>query len=86
VDVLFKNVKAINLPMVIDGLRVELAHTGTSRELVGSFSALELGDGRIYHVYGRNLQGHVVAGSLTHVEDDGEYHAPSRLIQELGSA
>lgn len=78
-DVLFKNVAWVNLPTLIDDLRIEVAPT---HEL--SPSLAELGEelsGRLVHlIRTRSGNGYVVAGSVTYAEDDGAYDDPSTLF------
>jgi len=69
VDLLFKDVHAINLISLLHGLRVTLS---------GPEAALDLPRGqKFYAISNSRFQGHVIAGSFSHREDEREFHEPS---------
>lgn len=76
-DILFKNVVEAHLTTYFDNLRVlellpgdaELAPFGT------------VGDRKVFKLLADNASGHVIAGSITHGEDDLEYYDPSPLLR-----
>jgi len=84
VDVLFKNVIRINLPTIIDGLRVREADEQTTAAILESLwteeGAYTTEDKHVFRVDGRNVSGFVVAGFVGAAEDEGEYHDPSALL------
>jgi len=80
VDVLFKNVAAINLPTLMDGITVELANEDTAQAIAGRSGSWSLGDRKVFIIRGNNYEGFVVAGSMVQAEDTLEYDAPSPLL------
>jgi len=80
VDVLFKDVAALNLPTLMDGITVELADEATTQDLAGRLGASSLRDRRVFSVRGNDYEGYVVAGIMVQAEDTLEYDAPSSLL------
>jgi hypothetical protein len=79
VDVLFKNVAAIHLPTILDGLAVSEATEGQKSELRVQVDPLRLEGRRVFVVRGTNFMGYVVAGVVASHEDEREYHEPSHF-------
>lgn len=78
IDILFKNVAAVDLPTVFDDPTVK--RTDTSDLPKDRLGALEPFDRSVYLVAGPRVNGTVVAGTMVWCEDDGEYHEPSSLM------
>lgn len=78
IDILFKNVKRMDLPTLMDDVEITIATEdqvpAAARDL-GSHRAA--GGGIVYRVAGRGFAGYVVAGFVGVVEDDGEFNEPS---------
>jgi hypothetical protein len=92
VDVLFSGVRSLNLPTLIDGLSIEESKEPAAVRDVGNLGAWSTGGERaslngykLYRLKGPDCDGHIVAASVTHLEDEGEYHEPTRLVQGPGS-
>lgn len=82
VEVLFKNVTAINLPTHLDGLTIEEPSDGDEQRLAIDFHpVLEPGQ-RIYRVRGLTYNGHIIAGAVFTAEDTGDYQDSSPLLRE----
>lgn len=81
VDVLFKDVAAINLPTNVDGLTIERADDAAAREAASTLDEPELRGRTVFAVRGRGCRGHVVAGAVFHHEDEGEFFDPSALLE-----
>jgi hypothetical protein len=74
-DILFKDVAEAHVLAYFDNLRVVEVRQGEA-----GFETSVIGNRTLYRLVGDNAVGHVVAGVVVHVEDDGEYHEPSSLI------
>jgi len=77
IDILFKNVGGIHLPINLDSLRISEAIEG---EVVDPPLALgmKVSKGRkLFVLRGSDFAGYVIAGALAWHEDAGEYHDPS---------
>ena len=84
VDVLFKNVFSINLPTVIEELRVAEADPHSARAILQSSSHeedLPVRDTRVFLLTGNGWNGVIVAGYVGVAEDTGDYDDPSSLVQ-----
>lgn len=78
VDLLFKDVSAINLVTTLDGVVIRLAEPKAIS--MPATLADVLGTRKIYQITTHGFSGHVVAGSFTSHEDEGEYYEPSALL------
>ena len=83
IDVLFKDAVSINIPMLIDDLRVDVLRESAVPDCI-NMGSHELSGRTIYSVRGVNCDGYVVAGYFGYVEDEGEYYEPSSLLQLPG--
>lgn len=81
-DVLFQNVKALKLPMVLDGLVVAEADSTESARVSAETGLLPSEDTVIFAIRTGAFEGYVVAGVCVAEEDGGEYFEPSRLWPE----
>jgi len=77
IDVLFKNVGAIQLPTNLDSLRISEGIEGEGTGLALGTNAKITKDRKIFVVRGSDFVGYVIAGAMASHEDDGEYHDPS---------
>ncbi len=82
VDVLFQNVKVLNLATLLPGLTVTEADEEQQRRIVDATGLLPDDEVRFYVVTGASYEGYVVAGVCVQVEDEGEYFEPSELWPE----
>jgi hypothetical protein len=79
VDVFFKNVAAIHLPTILDGLSVSEASAEETAELHIQVDPSRLEGRKVFAVRGSNFTGYVIAGVIAWHEDEREYHEPSRF-------
>ena len=79
IDILFKNVAAVHLPTILDGLAVSEATEGERSELHVQVDPSRLEGRKVFVVRGSNFMGYVVAGIVASHEDEREYHEPSRF-------
>jgi len=77
VDVFFKNVAAIHLPTIMDGLAVSEATDDGKSELDLQIDPSRLKERKVFVIRGYDFVGYVIAGAIAWHEDDGEYHDPS---------
>jgi hypothetical protein len=78
VDVLFQNVKAMNLPTQLDGLVVTEAGAAREIEIIEETGLLP-GEGTVFfEVESSGRIGFVVAGVVVEDEDEGEFFEPSK--------
>jgi len=77
IDVFFKNVAAIHLPTILDGLAVSEATDIERVELHLQIDPSRLEGRKVFVVRGSNFTGYVVAGVMAWHEDEQEYHEPS---------
>ena len=78
VDVLFQNVKAINLPTYLDGLIVTVAGPEAEKQITEATGLLPDSDTTFFEVDCSGRRGFVVAGVAVQDEDEGEVFEPSR--------
>ena len=83
IDVLFKNVAAIHLPTLFDGLAVAEATEMEKRELLVQVDSLRLEGRKVFVVRGSSFTGYVVAGVVAWHEDELEYYDPSHFSSSL---
>ena len=77
-DVLFKNVGAICMPMTFDSLSITECSIEGAHDLIQQ-SGTRIADRRFFAVSGNGWEGKVIAGAVVWHEDDKEYHEPSAL-------
>ena len=77
IDVYFKNVGAINLLTVLNGLEINEATAGDAIELQQEIAEAALDGRRAFFVGTGSFQGYVVASMVAWHEDGGEYDDPS---------
>jgi hypothetical protein len=79
VEIAFKDVRAIQIPTVVDELSIAVANAAA-----GADARARLGDdsttGIVYGLSGLAFQGYVIAGIAFGHEDDGDYWDPSPLL------
>jgi hypothetical protein len=73
VDVLFRDVAAIGLPTIFEGLSVVETSADQVRDLYIHLGSLPLQHRKVFVIRGTNFTGHVVAGAIFWHEDAG-YH------------
>jgi hypothetical protein len=73
IDVLFKNVAAVSLPTLFEGLSLAEATTDEARDLNIQLGALPIQKRKVFAIWGANFRGYVVAGAIFWHEDEG-YH------------
>ena len=82
-EILFKDVARIDLPTLVDDLEIDAVDEREVPASVLQLGADEMWDRTVYRVRGRNCLGYVVAGLVMSAEDEGEYNAPSSLLDVL---
>lgn len=83
VDILFQDVRAMELRCWFEG--IEIVEEETASFLARSPSRpVPMFDKeiRFYRLKGTGWEGFVVAGSVAHLEDDGEFFDPSGLLED----
>lgn len=78
VDVLFQNVKAMNLGTQLDGLVVSRADEPLAARITEETGLLPDEDALFFRVESADRTGYVVAGAMAEDEDSGEYFEPSK--------
>lgn len=76
VDVLFKNVAAIQMPTVFNGMTVRSTDAAPSLEL----GTLGRSERELFEITGDGVRGYVVAGIVVTHEDEGSHGDPSPLL------
>ena len=85
IDVLFKNVGAIELPTVLDGLTVSEATEG-DWSAIGPRVDQRYRTGRtLFVVRGSSFLGYVLAGFVNWHEDEAEYYEASQILTRPGA-
>jgi hypothetical protein len=83
VDVLFMNTKHINLPTVLEGLEIVDVTDSPEGDEISRAARISTGpETRLYMVISGSGTGHVVAGSVSFIEDEGEYWEPSAFTMD----
>ena len=77
VDILFKNVGAICLPMTFDGLTIVEAAENVAHDMWSRMHSVTLGSRKTFLISGSGFSGYVIAGSLAWHEDELEYYDKS---------
>jgi len=80
VDVLFKSVKSLQIPTLMNELHVREATTAEAAEIIPYLHDLELYDEKVFLVWGTNFRGHVVSDLAISAEDSEDFDAPSPLV------
>jgi hypothetical protein len=81
VDILFKNVKSVYLPTLLNDLSISKVQDATViTQLILQMPEFEVDDVNVYEVAGKNYKGFVVAGFCGWHEDDKEYNEPSAFL------
>jgi hypothetical protein len=80
IDVLFKNVAAVHLPTILDGLAVSEATEEEKTELHVQVGLTRLDGRKVFVVHGSNFMGYVIAGIVAWHEDEREHYEPSHFI------
>ncbi len=83
-EILFGNVARMDLPVLMDDVEVDAVGNADAPGHVLQPGAREMRERTVYRVRGNGFVGYVVAGVAVHGEDDGEYYAPSSLLDEPG--
>src|SRR6188474_2320144 len=76
VDVLFKDVVAVQIPTLINDLEV----LETDREVIAAAMRVDTHGQSTFIVRGRETDGYVIAGAVFHDEGDHAYYDPSPLL------
>jgi hypothetical protein len=79
IDVLFKNVAALHLPTMLNGLAISEATEDEKSKLDVRVDPLRLEGRRVFLVREQHFTGYVVAGVVAWVEDELEYYEPSHF-------
>ncbi len=80
VDVLFKSVTGMNLPATFQGLQVHSADLKEAAEMRLSKGSLGQLSRKFYKLTGDGWSGGILAGLMAWVEDQSDYHEPSKLM------
>jgi hypothetical protein len=83
IDVLFKNVAAISMPVLFDGLSICEVDKGRVRSLNSSVGALSYDGRKSFLLSGPSWEGFVIAGALVWHEEDAEHSSESKLLARL---
>lgn len=83
VDVLFKDVAALALPTLFDGLSISEATADEARNLNMPLGNKEIDGRKVLLVRGSNFLGYVVAGYLYWHEDEGDHFDESRFQESF---
>ena len=79
-DVLFKNVSGVCLPMNMPDLLIEEASPDEAAQLLAGAGVVQTRDRKLFRISGSGWSGYIVAGVVVWNEDDGEYSDPSPLL------
>jgi hypothetical protein len=79
VDVLFKDVAAMQLPTIFDGLSVVEASADEARGLNIQLGSLPLHGRKVFVIRGSNFEGYVIAGAVFWHEDEGQHFDESHF-------
>ena len=82
IDVLFQNVKALQIPTSLDGLVVTEADDELA-DRVESETGILREESRFFAIETTRGVGYIVAGVMVSKEDEGEYFEPSELWPDL---
>ncbi len=80
IDVLFQNVKVMNLPTLVDGLVVSVADAADQRRVAEATGFVPDKDTTFFMLGGAPApDSYVIAGVVVEAEDEREYFEPSEL-------
>jgi len=82
VDVLFKGVAAVKLCVEYSSLTIRKATSAESTSIANELRVVMAGKD-VFLLDGSECSGYVVAGSIEHSEDAGEYDEPSHVFSGL---
>jgi hypothetical protein len=77
VDVLFKDIAALQLPTAFDGLLITEASNDELLKLGPQLGSNSMVNKNVFLIQGSNYSGYVVAGSVFWHEDEGTYYDES---------
>ena len=80
IDIAFKNTKSINLTTIFNGLIIEVNDNLNELDMMKSDSSLV----REYRVKSDTIEGYVLAGDVSWLEDHGEFFDTSELLKDMG--
>lgn len=81
VDILFKNVALICLPMSFEDIRIEEVTFEEAKHFRIDTRWRNMKNRKFFRVSGENWQGYIVASTVVWHEDYHEYDAPSALLE-----
>lgn len=80
IDILFQDVRAVEMRFWFDGIVIEAADTEFLRAFASNAVAMVEPGNRVYSLRGDGWRGYVLAGILRTHEDHGDFDAPSALL------
>jgi hypothetical protein len=80
-DVLFKDAGWICLPSSMEGVTIAGVSFEVAGELLAKAGPVRTNERKLFKVEGAAQEGFVLAGAVVWVEDDGEYHDPTSLLE-----
>jgi hypothetical protein len=83
VEILFKAVAAMSVPTVMRELTVREASDLEREEILSTIVIDKPSEPRCFVLEGPGFAGWVIAGVMVTIEDEGEYHEPSSLLEGL---
>ena len=83
VDILFKDVAAMALPTLFDGLSVAETAKDEAHDLNIQLGAWPIQNRKTFAIWGANFSGYVVAGAVFWHEDEGYHFDKSYFEQSL---
>ena len=83
VDILFHNVRAVQIPTLMDSLRISIEAIRPLEEACGRFGVKATADCKLYALSSDQFSGLVIASNMTSHEDALEYGDPSFFAPAL---
>ena len=83
IDILFKDVAAMALPTLFDGVSVAETAKDAAHELNIQLGAWSIQNRKVFAIWGANFSGYVVAGAVFWHEDEGYHFDESYFEQSL---
>lgn len=83
IDILFKDVGAIHLPALFDGLTITEATENEAHDRASQMHSLNLNSRKMFLVTGSGFSGYVLAGLVVWHEDELEYYDKSNFSFSL---
>jgi hypothetical protein len=83
VDILFHNVRAIQIPTLMDSLRIGIESTESLEQACANFGVHATADCRLYSLRSDNFSGFIIANDMTSHVDALEYGDPSFFASAL---